>query len=167
MLTAPVFSELDFARSFDRLYPALLSTARRLACCGTTDAEDLVCAARLVALRRLHCYDAATGSEGLSRWLYTILGHVCQSHRRRQRQTPNIALECLSDTLYAAPAPAPDPDLTHALHALSAPARALLEGLAAGYTQSEIAQAYGIHRNTVGARLKEARQILQAHGVGQ
>jgi DNA-directed RNA polymerase specialized sigma24 family protein len=151
----------EFAERLIELRPTLLTYAARTRPCQEEDAEDLVSDAVYRALLLLELFDAATGPAGFQRWMTGIVKIAVL----RDRETARTRIETVP--------------IAHALQIPSEPAHPLrcaiqphLDALPkklfvvvsdhlAGYTQGEIANRWGLHRNSVASRMEQAEQLLK------
>lgn len=167
---APRLETRTFEQVYDELFPFVWRVARRL---GTAEsALDDVCQETfLVVHRRLSEFEQRSS---LKTWVYGILHHVVQGHKRTQaRKSPGhradaaIDLESLAGTARGPDEAASDAQSTRIAHAMLAQLdddkRSVfvlveLEGLSV----PEVADATGLNVNTIYARLRAARSEFSA-----
>jgi RNA polymerase sigma-70 factor (ECF subfamily) len=152
----------DFPDELIRHRPALERSARRL-CRNRHDAEDLV---QATLVRAWQARDQFVPGGNLGGWLYRILcnKHLDALRRNNGVQVPlpdDVAAVPPEDELSSVLAMAPE-DVLAALDQLPPELRAPLELLAVrGKRYREIAVELGVPINTVGTRIRRARQRLQ------
>jgi RNA polymerase sigma factor (sigma-70 family) len=152
-------SAKQFAVALETMRPGLVKYACRIRPCGMEDAEDLVQNAVHRALLILPLFDQERGP--LVDWTRGVLKIVILRDRELKLGEPTtvplihaLQVECQ-----------PDASLREALqpHIDRLPAHLadVVNDHLDGYTQRDIAQRRGIHRNTVSTRLALAAQQLQ------
>lgn len=153
----------DFPEQLARHRPSLERSARRL-CRNRQDAEDLV---QTTLERAWKARDQFLPGGNIGGWLFRIL---CNRHRDNLRRRTGVQVplpEELPDTTPAAEElssllTTPPETVIAALNQLPPDLRAPLELLAVrGKRYREIAQELAIPINTVGTRIRRARQKLQ------
>ena len=120
----------------------------------TNEAEDIT---QDTYLRAFNGWDGFDGRD-VRAWLYTIALRLAFNQLRRRRRWLAIAHR-VQPAPWSDPA---DPDLWQALQRLNAKVRAaLLMNVLDGYTQTEIAQMFGVAEGTVASWLSRARGSLR------
>ena len=120
----------------------------------TNEAEDI---AQDTYLRAFNGWDRFDGRD-VRAWLYTIALRLAFNQLRRRRRWLAIA-QRVQPAPWSDPA---DPDLWNALQKLDAKIRAaLFMNVLDGYTQTEIAQMFGVAEGTVASWLSRARGSLR------
>ena len=149
----PSASTASFQAATAPLYDGII---RRLVMVlgDTNEAEDIAQDAYLHAFRAWDRFDG----RDVRAWLYTIALRLAFNQLRRRRRWLAI-VQRVQQAPWLDPA---DPDLWQALHRLDAKVRAaLLMNVLDGYTQSEIAQMFGVAEGTVASWLSRARGSLR------
>jgi RNA polymerase sigma-70 factor (ECF subfamily) len=130
-----------------------------------TEAEDLVQEAYLQAWKSFHRFEPGTNCRA---WLFKILFHVIQHHRRRWFKFKFVAdsEELLETTLVYEPPVADDLSDEEILAAFRKLPQAFAEVVLMAdvyeFTYKEIQEALGIPIGTVMSRLSRGRQMLRA-----
>lgn len=125
------------------------------------DAEDIVEEAVCIALEHLTDYRPETGDRGLYLWLRGIVQVVLlRFHERTAHSVQTVPIEA------AAELPAPPPSVParyvadQSIHQLPRVQRHLVWAWLDGYTVSQMASAYEMHRHTVSRNLSRAFRAL-------
>ena len=163
----PVPRPLEFEAVYANEFAFVWRNLRRLGV-PETSLRDAAQDVFLVVHRRLGEFE---GRGSLRSWLYSILKRVAGQQRRTERRKHAHDMEDSHDVAdIGSPSPERDAERREAARLL----RSLLEGLdedkrdafvlaeLEGMTVPEIAQALGANANTIYARIRAARQLLQA-----
>lgn len=141
----------------------------------TAEAEDILQEVFLRVWEKAATYDPVLGSP--MAWLVRIARNraIDKVRSRRSRPVTQSADETLDERLFDAVAPAPDPEratseseqqraLAGALSRLAPEQRVLIEqAFFMGYTQSELAERFGLPLGTVKTRIRTGMLAMREH----
>ena len=162
------------AALYDRHARALYSFVHHILR-DTAEAEDILQEVFLRVWEKAATYDPVLGSP--MAWLVRIARNraIDKVRSRRSRPVTQSADETLDERLFDAVAPAPDPEratseseqqraLAGALSRLAPEQRVLIEqAFFMGYTQSELAERFGLPLGTVKTRIRTGMLAMREH----